>query len=101
MSNQNRKHYSKDFKLEAVKLVISEGYKLSEAAARLGVGKSTLSKWRRDYQRGLPLSDIFLGKGNISPPLAQVKALEKELSRVKQERDILKKAMAYFAVPQK
>ena len=101
MSDQNRKHYSKDFKLEAVKLVVSGGYKLPESAARLGLGKSTLSKWRKDYLSGLPLSDIFPGKGHLSPPLAQVKSLEKELARVKQERDILKKAMAYFAAPQK
>ena len=48
MLASKRKSYSKDFKLEAVKLVVSGGYKLPEAAARLGVGKSTPSKWRRE-----------------------------------------------------
>ena len=62
--------------------------------------KAPSSKWKNDYQTQNNF-DIFPGKGYLKPQNSQIKALEKELERVRQERDILKKAMAYFAAPQK
>ena len=88
--------YTKEFREEAVKLVTEEKLSLPEAARRLSLPPSTLGNWGRAYKEGRlgeagktyrPLTDIEM-------ELARTK---KELVEVKMERDILKKAAAYFA----
>ena len=88
--------YTKEFREEATLLVIEDGMSVSEVSVRLSLPKSTLSSWVRASQAGR-LGDI----GKNCKPLTEV---EVELSRVKRElaitrmeRDILKKAAAYFA----
>lgn len=95
-----RQLYVKEFKVEAVNLVIERGYTIQEAATNLGVGKSTLAKWVRAYKQTPDAQTAFPGKGNLKPADAELKALKDELERVKRERDILKKALGYFANPQ-
>ncbi len=88
--------YSREFRQEAVKLVIEGGLSIPEAGRRLSLAPSTLGNWIRAYKTG-KLSDV--GKGQ--KPLTEVEMenyrLRKELAEVKMERDILKKAAAYFA----
>lgn len=95
-----KKSYDREFKLEAIKLVIDQGYKIKDAANNLGIGLSTLGKWIRTYQKDNDIATVFPGKGNLRPHDAELKNLQKELERVKRERDILKKALGYFANPQ-
>ncbi len=88
--------YTKEFREEAVKLVIEEKLSWAEAAHRLSLPTSTLANWVRVYKSG-KLGDI----GKTYRPLTEVEMelarAKKELAVVKMERDILKKAAAYFA----
>jgi len=100
MSKGTRKSYSQEFKVEAVRLIEEEGYSLGQASSRLGVSKSVLAKWKSLYG----LKRDFSSSSNQSAGLSlfEQKQLQKELDRVRRERDILKKALAYFAQdPQK
>jgi transposase len=88
--------YSKEFRQEAVKLVIEGGLSIPEAGRRLFLAPSTLGNWVRAYKKG-KLSEV----GKSHNPLTEVEMenyrLKRELAEVKMERDILKKAAAYFA----
>jgi transposase len=92
-----RKIYNTEFKVEAIKLIESEGYSLAEGSIRLGVGKSTLSKWKALYSHNRDIGDILRTNPKNGLSIFEQKQLEEELARVKKERDILKKALAYFA----
>jgi transposase len=89
------KQYPKEFKLEAVKLVQEQGLSQTQAATNLGITQSLLGRWVRQYRSNG--QESFPGNGKLLPQDEKVKLLEKELRRVTQERDILKKAIAYFA----
>ena len=88
--------YTREFRQEAVKLVTEEKLSLPEAARRLSLAPSTLTYWIKAYKAG-KLGEI----GNAQKPLTEVEIelarTKKELAEVKMERDILKKAAAYFA----
>jgi len=88
-----RKSYSEDFKKDVIRLIEKEGYSLREASVRVGVNKSTLHKWKQLFSHNTK-SSIDKSEG-LS--LFEQKQLQKELSRTREERDILKKALAYFA----
>jgi transposase len=99
MSKKHRKSYSREFKLEAVRLITDKKYSIAEAARNLGVEYSVLRRWKQQLADD-PLN-AFPGKGQTNPADQQMRELQRELDRVKQERDILKKALAYFAEDQK
>ncbi len=88
--------YTKEFRQEAVKLVTEERLSLPEAAIRLSLAPSTLGYWVKAFRTG-KLGDI----GKSYRPLTEIEIelyrAKKELAEVKMERDILKKAAAYFA----
>jgi transposase len=94
-----RKSYSREFKMEAVKLITENGYSIAEASRNLGVEYSVLRRWKK--QLTTDPENAFPGKGRQKPGDEQLQKLKRELERVKQERDILKKALAYFAEDQK
>jgi len=92
---QRRKHYSKQFKIDAVKLVTEQGFNVSEAARNLGIHHSSLRHWKKQLE-----SDghqAFPGKGNLSSEKEELNRLRKENKRLRMEREILKKATAFFA----
>ena len=97
MSKRNegkqRARYTLEFKLEAVRLV-KGGQEASVTARVLGVPKQTLSNWVRLAERG-ELQGA--GERPVSAEQMELARLRAELARVKMERDILKKATAYFA----
>lgn len=99
MSRRTRRTYTQDFKVEAVKLVTEQGYTVTEAAKNLGVGLSTLNKWKCAYEQTQDVQSAFPGQGYQKPDDARLKQMEKELEKVRRERDILKKALGYFANP--
>jgi len=92
---QNRKHYSKQFKIDAVKLVTEQGYNVSEAARNLGIHHSSLRRWKRQLETDG--NQTFPGKGHMIPEKEELYRLRKENKRLRMEREILKKAAAFFA----
>jgi transposase len=90
-----RRKFSREFKLEAVKLVRERGVSVAQAARDLDVHENVLRKWVRE-QAADPL-EAFPGKGQMKPEQLEIDRLRKEVARLKAERDILKKAAAYFA----
>jgi transposase len=88
---KQRRDFTNEFKNDAVKLVIEQGYKASEVSRRLGVGQSNVSRWVREHRSRLE-------NPTHTPDMeAEVKRLRKENKRLQMERDILKKAAAFFA----
>ena len=95
-----KRTFTADFKEGAVKLITEQGYRLSEAADRLGISKSTLSQWKQAFLKTGSIKSAFPGKGYLKPEEDAFKELQKEVERLRRERDILKKAMAYLVNPQ-
>ena len=85
------KRYPEEFKIEAVKQVVDRGYSVSSVATRLDITTHSLYAWIKKYG-----SDSSTNKEQ-SDVQAEIRRLQKELKRVTDERDILKKAAAYFA----
>jgi len=92
---QKRKHYSKQFKTDAVKLVTEQDFNVSEAARNLGIHHSSLRRWKRELESDG--NQAFPGKGNMSPEKQELDRLRQENKRLRMEREILKKATAFFA----
>jgi len=90
-----RRKFSREFKIEAVKLVTERGVAVAQAARDLEVAESVLRRWMRE-QVEAPHS-AFPGNGQMRAEQAEIAALKKEVARLKAERDILKKAAAFFA----
>lgn len=95
-----RKYFPKAFKDEACKLVMDQGQEITATAKDLGVGESTLRYWlvQRGWQ-GPPQQDALPDSVSDDPAFlkAKVRDLEQRLRKAEQEREILKKATAYFA----
>ena len=97
MNKRNYRHFTAEFKSEAVRLVTEQGYKQAEAARNLGVDPSLLGKWVRTAKHSADIISAFPGKGNINNADAELNNLKKQLNKLTRERDILKKALGYFA----
>lgn len=92
MSNKKFKSYTLEFKQASAKLAAESEQSISETARELGVSVSTLHGWiQKHYPSKKTAAPV------LSDPHEEIKALKKELARVREERDILKKATAYFA----
>jgi transposase len=85
------KRYTEEFKTEAVKQVTDRGHPAGEVAARLGVSAWSLHRWIKDRQ--VPAAERI----EAQQQTVEIRQLRTELKRVTEERDILKKAAAYFA----
>jgi transposase len=91
---KKRKSYSKQFKIDAVKLVTEQGYIASEAARNLGVNPSVFRRWKNQIE--CDNEHAFPGKGHMTPEKEELYRLRKENKRLRMEREILKKATAFF-----
>ncbi len=90
MGNKRRK-FSDEFKVEAVKLITQQGMSTAAAARDLGISGSIMSRWKQQSDQGL------LGDTPARREADELRSLRKENKRLRMERDILKKATAYFA----
>ena len=90
-----RGQFSREFKFEAVRLVKDRGVTVAQAARDLDVHENVLRKWIREAMADP--QEAFPGKGLMKPEQAEIERLRKEVTKLKMERDILKKAAAYFA----
>jgi len=93
-----RKTYTREFKLQAVKMITDQGLSVAEVARRLGVTEGALRDWRAAAQEHGDAA--FPGHGTPPTPADdEVRRLRAENARLRAERDLLKKAAAYFASP--
>ena len=90
-----RRVFTREFKVEAVKLVRERGVSIPQAARDLDLHENVLRKWVRDVT--LDPIHAFPDQGQMKPEQAEIAALRKEVAKLKMERDILKKAAAWFA----
>ena len=92
---RTRRTYTAEFKTEAVKLVTEQGYSVAEAARSLGISENLIRNWKQALQaRG---EQAFPGQGHLSPQEQELARLRAENKRLLADRDILKKAVAFFA----
>ena len=91
---KKRKKYTQEFKEKSVKLITEQGYQISEAARNLGINENMLGRWKREIDGGGEEA-----AGSVGGPAmqAELNRLRKENKRLKMEREILKKAAAFFA----
>ena len=91
-----RGRYTKEFRIEAVKLITEDHLSLPEAGRRLNVAPSTINNWVKAQKAGR-LNDIGKSQRPLTELELELYRTKRELAEVKMERDILKKAAAYFA----
>jgi transposase len=94
-----RRTFTPQFKRDAVDLVVKEGKTVTEVARSLGISRSLLQRWREQLETRD--EQAFPGRGRPGAELGELRRLKKQLKDVTEERDILKKALAYFADDQK
>lgn len=90
-----RKKYTKEFKLDAVRLVTDQGYSRSEATRNLGINAGMLGRWVQESEADR--EEAFRGNGKRTAEQEELRSLREENRRLKLEREILKKAAAFFA----
>jgi len=92
---QTRRKFTKDFKEDAVRLVIEGGRKVSAVARGLGINENMLHRWKREQREAGVRA--FPGKGYLRPQDEEMRQLKRENEDLREERDILKKALAIFS----
>lgn len=90
-----RRKFTKEFKEEAVRVSHEEGRTISEVSKNLGISSSVLVKWRHDFKSSG--KEAFRGNGSCTPMEQELFDAKQKIRQLEQEREILKKAAAYFA----
>ena len=88
-----RRTFTKEFKVEAVRLVRDRGVSIAQAARDLDLHENVIRKWLKDFDADP--GQAFPGHGNMKPEQAEIERLKREVQKLKAKRDILKKATAY------
>ena len=92
-----RRKYTREFKLEALRLLETSGKSAAQIERDLGIGSGNLYRWKRKLaEKG---DYAFPGYGRLDPEQDRIRQLEREVEILRQERDILKKAVAIFSHP--
>jgi transposase len=89
------KKYSKEFKLDAISLVHEQGYSRAEAARSLGIDAKLISRWIKEHTE--EEGQAFRGNGTLNEEQLEIRRLREEVRRLTMEKEILKKATAFFA----
>ena len=89
-----RRLFSREFKLEAIRLVKERGVSIVQASRDLDVGENVLRRWIKEFSS--EHEQAFPGQGQVRPEQQEIDRLRREVTKLKAERDILKKAAAYF-----
>ena len=92
---RQRKNYSQEFKREAVALVVAHGYSCAAAGRSLDVNGNMIGRWKQELESNE--MEVFPGKGKRTAEQQRIHELETENRRLRMEKDILKKATAFFA----
>ena len=94
-NNKSRRVFTREFKEEAVKLVLESGKRTSEVARMFDLHRTVLDRWLREYRQNN--DHAFPGNGKLKPGDEELRRLQRENAELKMERDILKKALAIFS----
>ena len=94
---KQRKTYNAEFKREALRLLETSGKSAAVLERELDIGDGCLLRWKRALEADE--SQVFPGHGRLAPEQEELRRLKRELEVVRQERDILKKAVAIFSHP--
>ena len=94
-SEKKRKSYERQFKIDAVNMVVNGNRGVASVARDLGIEANLLHRWKRELAEGN--LQAFPGKGRLSPQEEELRQLRRELEQAKEDREILKKALAFFA----
>ena len=90
-----RKVHTPEFKLQAVKMITDQKLSVAEVARRLGIRENLLHSWKKAVlKKGV---EAFPGSGHLTPVEEELRRLRADIKRLESERDILKKATAFFA----
>ena len=89
-----RKKYSKEFKLDAIALVVEQNYSQAEASRNLGVNPNMLGRWIKEAENDD--GQAFRGNGNLTPEQEEIRELKAQVKRLEMEREILKKFQAFL-----
>ena len=95
--SRERRQFTPEFKLEAVRKVEESGKPLTQVARELGIRADLLYSWKRKLGAASSADGAFTGNGVMTPEAEEIRRLRRRLHEVEQERDFLKKASAYFA----
>ena len=90
-----RRRYSQEFKLDAVSLVLDQGYSRTEAARSLGLNGNMLGRWVSEQRTDG--GQAFRGNGKLTPEQEEIRKLRSQVKNLKMEKEILKKATVFFA----
>jgi transposase len=90
-----RKKYPKEFKLDAISLVLDQGYTRREAARSLGINANMLGRWVKEQQADD--GQAFRGNGKLTPDQEEIRKLKTQVKQLEMEKEILKKATVFFA----
>jgi transposase len=93
--NKRDRYFTDEFKHNAVQMVLEKGMPVRKVARDLDIHPNLLHQWRRKFVEDG--TEAFVGKGHLRPQEAELRRLQKELEEIKEERDILKKALAVFS----
>ncbi len=91
-----RKQYTKEYKLDAISLVLEQGHTTSEVSRSLRINANMLRRWIREYQVD-DADQSFLGNGKLTPEQEEIRQLKAQIKHLKLEREILKEATVFFA----
>ena len=91
----DRKSYTKEFKLDAISLVLDQGYTRTAAAKMLEINSNMLGRWIKEHQSDD--GQAFRGNGKLTPEQLEIRKLKEENKRLRMEREILKEATVFFA----
>jgi transposase len=98
---RTRRSFSREFKVETVRMVTEAGRRISEVARDLGLAPKLIRQWREALKQEQEQEgrEAFPGKGHLQPEAEEVRRLQREVARLREEREILKKALAIFSGP--
>jgi len=91
---KGRRTYDREFKLQVLQMVQQEGRTIKAVAEELGIHRGVISRWRKEFHTDS--QDAFVGSGHQHAQNEELRRLKKKLADVTEERDILKKAVAFF-----
>lgn len=95
VTERTRKKYERQFKIDAVSMVVNGERTVASVARDLGLDPNVLHRWKRELSS--EKSEAFPGKGRLGPQEEELRRLRRELAQAKEDSEILKKALAFFS----
>ena len=95
--SKERKKYSKEFKMESIRLTENTERSIGEIERELGITAGLLCKWKRDFNAQTKREEAFPGNGRMTDTEARIRQLERENALLKQDKEILKKVLEMFS----